>query len=47
MKKEIIATEKLGNDLTLLKSTLSPLDVISISRLINGNVDNKLLIILL
>ncbi|XP_037787664.1 uncharacterized protein LOC119583265 [Penaeus monodon] len=42
-KKNIVITKKLQKDLTLLKSVLSPLDHICISRLINNNVHNKLL----
>ena len=42
MNKETIVSKKLDNDFALLKSTLSPFDLIFVSRLINGNVENKL-----
>jgi len=42
MRKETATSKQLNNDLSLLKSTLSPIDFICISRLIKGNVDNKL-----
>jgi len=42
MNKETIVSKKLDNDFALLKSTLSPFDFIFVSRLINGNVENKL-----
>ncbi|XP_063598647.1 uncharacterized protein LOC134775120 [Penaeus indicus] len=41
-KKETVTTKKLNTHVSLLKTTLSPLDFICISRLIKSNVDNKL-----
>lgn len=41
MKKLTFVTKEFNFDLTVLLSTLSSLDFIRISRLINGNVENK------
>ncbi|XP_069972949.1 uncharacterized protein [Penaeus vannamei] len=42
LKKETSVIKDLNKNLTLLKSTLSPLDFICVSRLINGNVEKKI-----